>query len=80
MKGVSLRRKPGSRKNLYQVVKKEAFPWLVKKHSDVRRSKSCGMSRTFQYVAMTKDKRNEADGCFSTACYIIMNEYEESYQ
>ena len=29
------------------------------------------MSRPSQYVAMTKDERNAADGCFSTACYIV---------
>ena len=29
------------------------------------------MRRTVLYAAMTRDERNEADGCFSTACYTI---------
>ena len=28
------------------------------------------MRRTFWYAAMTKDERNAADGCFSTACLL----------
>jgi len=31
------------------------------------------MRRTSQYVAMTMDERNAADGCFSTACYFIIS-------
>ena len=30
------------------------------------------MRRTLRYVAMTRDERNVADGCFSTACYGYM--------
>jgi len=47
---------------------KKYFFQAVEKHPDARRAKSRGMRRTLQYVAMTKDERNEADGCFSTAC------------
>ena len=52
----------------YQVVEKSCFSQAGQKHPDARRAKSRGMRRTLQYVAMTKDERNEADGRFSTAC------------
>jgi len=31
----------------------------------------------FQYVAMTKDERNTADGCFSTACFLQLHRHAE---
>ncbi len=52
------------------MLKKLFSPRLVKKHPDARRAISRGMRRTVPYVAMTKQERNKADGCFSTACYI----------
>jgi hypothetical protein len=51
-----------------QVVEKLVFSQAGQKHPYARRAKSRGMRRTLQYVAMTKDERNAADGCFSTAC------------
>jgi hypothetical protein len=47
-------------------LKSSFFP-VGQKHSDARRAKSRGMRRTLPYVAMTRDERNAADGCFSTA-------------
>jgi hypothetical protein len=48
--------------------------------------KSFGMRRTFVYAAVTKDKRNDADGRFGAACYARlaalreMPPFEEYYE
>jgi len=55
-------------KSTLWVVEKAVFSPAGQKHPDARRAKSRGVRRTLPYVAMTKDERNEADGCFSTAC------------
>ena len=57
-----------SRQESYQVIEKVVFLEAGQKHSDARRVKSRGMRRTSRYAAMTRDERNAADGCFSTAC------------
>jgi hypothetical protein len=40
----------------------------AQKRPDARHPKSRGMRRTFQYVAVTRDEGNAADGRFSAAC------------
>jgi len=57
-----------NKSTLSRVAEKAIFSLAGQKHPDARRAKSRGMRRTLPYVAMTKDERNEADGCFSTAC------------
>jgi len=39
----------------------------VEKCLDARHMKSCGMRRTYEYAAITKDECNAADGRFPTA-------------